>query len=92
MAGKRAEAEKPEATQSTLAKAKRDAYNKKNEVENEQYYKKSKDIHGAIKTKVIERVKYKNGVVKERIKGILKNGEVIYDNGIKDLKKARDSK
>jgi len=79
---KRAESKKPEATTETLAQAKRDAYADKNVVSSIQDKRETKDLHGAIKTKIIERVKYKNGVVKERIKGILKNGNVIYDNGI----------
>ena len=50
----------------------------------EQYKKHMKDVDGAEREKIIEAVTYKNGVVKECIKGIIKNGKVLFNAGIKD--------
>ena len=81
--------EEPKVTEMTLARTKRETYSEKNLKDVKEHYLRSVDRHGARKVKVIQVLTYKNGVVRRRIKGILKNGEVIYNNGIKDIKAAR---
>ena len=47
---------------------------------------KFKDAKGKTKEKVIERVTYKNGVVKNRLVGVYKEGRLIYNVASKSKK------
>lgn len=58
-----------------------ESYSTQNIISREQKAINLRTLHGD-KTKIIETVTYKNGVVKSRVKGILKGKRVVSNSGI----------